>query len=674
MYIFIPPFAPLFLSFLKRFISILPVILVLLAVVPVLAQEPDSNDGEMAEIVVSATRYKEEISKVAANVTVINESDIESSTAQSIPDLLMEQAGIKVSDTMGNGRSFNVDLRGFGETASSNTLVLVDGRRVNSVDLSATDWSQIPLDRVERIEIVRGGRGSVLYGDNASGGVINIITKEGDDARVGVEVRAGSYSTQGAEASLSGRNERISYSLNASGYSSEGYRDNSDTNATDAGINLGYYISNDMKIGLSAGYHYDKTGTPGDIKESEFSAGADRTDTFTPDDYFEVTDYYIKFSPEKYFFADSFIRLDASYRKRDSKSFMSIAGTPWDWDTELATIMVSPQLFLKGRFAGIMNNVTIGMDYQKADEDVVSKFGVSPVSEYDLNKVNYGYFISNDIAPTSSLTVSLGYRSDKTDYEFAPSTPDKRSFDGEAYNFGINYMLSDDSSIYASYSRGFRYPLLDELFNFATIEPGLLPQQTDNYEVGMRLFVKERTLVKLNLFLLRTKDEIFYNPFGGPFGFGANENLDGKTNRQGVEISFNTNVSDRVRLKGSYTHMSAKIEGGVFDGSDIPDAPADKATLGITVPYRKATISLNGVYVGERPFISDFSNSYSDQDSYFVLNSRLKYRWRKLTAFLDINNITDAKYSEFGIISWTAEKAYYPSPERNFLFGVSVEI
>ena len=78
---------------------------------------------------------------------------------------------------MGNRRNYRVDLRGFGETAQSNTLVLVDGRRINQADLSGTDWALIPIDRVKRIEIIRGGRGSILYGDNAAGGVISARTK-----------------------------------------------------------------------------------------------------------------------------------------------------------------------------------------------------------------------------------------------------------------------------------------------------------------------------------------------------------------------------------------------------------------------------------------------------------------------------------------------------------------
>ena len=90
---------------------------------------------------------------------------------------------------------------------------------------------------------------------------------------------------------------------------------------------------------------------------------------------------------------------------------------------------------------------------------------------------------------------------------------------------------------------------------------------------------------------------------------------------------------------------------------------------------RAATVILNGTYIGERPFISDFANDFSNQQSYLLLNAKIKYHWKSLTAFVDINNITNKEYSEFGVIGGfpVLEKAFYPSPKRNFLAGLSVE-
>lgn len=129
------------------------------------------------KVVVTATRDEQEIRKIPANVTVITKEKIAGSNAQAVTDVLKDEVGVVVRDLSGTGKNASVDIRGFGETGPLNTLVLVDGRRVNEIDLSGVDWTQIPLDQIERIEIVRGA-GSVLFGDNAVGGVINIITKK----------------------------------------------------------------------------------------------------------------------------------------------------------------------------------------------------------------------------------------------------------------------------------------------------------------------------------------------------------------------------------------------------------------------------------------------------------------------------------------------------------------
>jgi iron complex outermembrane receptor protein len=162
--------------------------------------------------------------------------------------------GLQVTDVTGNGRSYRVDLRGFGETAQSNTLVLVDGRRINQADLSGTDWTLIPLDRVKRVEIIRGARGSVLYGDNASGGVINIITKEGKGLDAGVDAGFGSYDTYKGE--LFERVSRaFSYALSTY-YSSDGYRTTArreQSLGTTIELRIRRACENEPKRGVSSG-------------------------------------------------------------------------------------------------------------------------------------------------------------------------------------------------------------------------------------------------------------------------------------------------------------------------------------------------------------------------------------------------------------------------------------
>ncbi len=122
----------------------------------------------------------------------------------------------------------DMDLRGFGEGGNSHVLVLLDGRRLNPVDFGKINWNAIALDRIERIEIIRGS-GTVLYGDNAVGGVINIVTDRKPLPRAHVALTAGSFSTTGAEAGFSGEHDGVRYDLFANADSSDAYRHNNQT-------------------------------------------------------------------------------------------------------------------------------------------------------------------------------------------------------------------------------------------------------------------------------------------------------------------------------------------------------------------------------------------------------------------------------------------------------------
>ncbi len=207
---------------------------VFLSLVPfsLLAQDKEVT---LEEVVITATRDVEEIRKIPANITVIGPEEIERTYVPTTVDLLRSEPSVVVNDLRGTGKSVFMDIRGFGEIGPLNVLVLVDGRRVKEIDLSGVDWSQIPMEQIERIEVLRGS-GSVLYGDNAAAGVINIITKRPQKPlsfHAGVSAEA--IDENNETASVSGKWGPFSAIVNAGYHATDGYRDNGFLMAKNAG-------------------------------------------------------------------------------------------------------------------------------------------------------------------------------------------------------------------------------------------------------------------------------------------------------------------------------------------------------------------------------------------------------------------------------------------------------
>ncbi len=663
----------------------LSVFLLLLCAAPVSGADPGShpldargNGTVMQEVVVTASRVPEEASRIPASVTVIKEEEIKNSTARNVPELLRTQGGVQVTDIAGNQRNYSVDLRGFGDSAGQNTLVLVDGRRVTQADLSGTDWTQIPLDRVERIEIVRGGSSSVFYGDNASGGVINIITRKGEETRYGADVGGGSYNTLRTSAYAEGKEKRLSYALSGSYFTSNGYRLNSGTHTRDAGGSVGYEASDSTRLYFKTGWHKDNTGLPGALMETEL-AGHSRKDSTHPNDFADTEDYYLQGGTETFFGGGHLFKIDASYRNREVTNFSSFSdGSNFTAETALSNYILSPQVILKPKLGNFDNKLSLGMDLQHANEKINNAPSGDLPKNFDLKKNNYGIYIHDELALTKNLLLSGGYRYDRVVFSFSPSTPDESVFTEHAASAGVNYSVPKNFQVYFNYNRSFRYPVLDEQFNFQanTIAP-LQPQTSQGYELGGKYDVTPRLRAGLNLFRINTSSEIFFNPYTPPFG--NNENLDGKTVRDGIEASLNWQATDLLTLFATFAYLiKAEVDGGQFDGKWIPGVPRHKATAGATVNITKPlSLNLAGIYLGSRPFSGDFQNSFSDQKSYILVNTKLQYRWRVFRTYLDVNNLTDVKYSEFGVLSNPnfppVQKAFYPSPGINFLAGLAAD-
>ncbi len=629
----------------------------------------------MDKVIVTASRQEEKIASVPANVTVISEQEIAKSPAETVPELLRYTPGIVVSDITGNGRNVTVDLRGFGETAPLNTLLLIDGRRINQADLSGVDWTLIPKDRIQQIEIIHGGRGSVLYGDNAAGGVINIITKKGEEFLFSGGLAAGSYDTFNSRLAVSGSTETLSYALNGNYRTSDGYRDNSDTDAKDAGLSLEYFPSDLFNIALTGGYHEDDTGIPGALLLSELASGVSRTASTRPDDYSDTKDYYVQIVPDIFFTDTSYFKIDVSARRKENDAFFSFVGGSFDASTAIDTTAASPQVFINENIMGRDVKLLAGYDYRKSDEDLDNEsifFGASSFASYDLSKEDQGVYGNVEVSATDKLGISGGFRHDRAEFEsHSGGVSDSVTMDENLYNGGLTYMFSDNGSVYISYARSFRYPVLDEMFSFFTntFDSTLEPQTIDDFEIGTRVQFGPEINLSVNIFRLDTNDEIFFNPVTF-----ANENFDGDTLRQGIELKASKSFS-KILLTGSYTFRDTEIDGGLFDGNEIPNVPRHQFTVGAEARFlERFRLNLDGSYIGERPFISDFANVYDYQDSYFVLAAKLAYLFEKGSAYLTINNLLNEEYYQYGGINFLGEPGIQPAPKINFLVGVTFDI
>lgn len=664
--------------------SVLWVMLAMLVCGPAFAADVEETATVMDEVVVTATRQLEAVSKVPANVTVVTAEEIDRSAAQSVPELLRSVPGVLVNDIAGNGRNYTVDLRGFGETGGLNTLVLVDGRRINQADLSGVDWSLIPKARVERIEIVRGSRGSVLYGENATGGVINIITKKGSQTpTASATLLAGSYDTYQGDVFTGGAIKDLSIAVNGHYQETDGYRDNSDTETKDLGMNLKYDVSERLFLNVSGGYHDDESSLPGALKKSELDSGISRRDTVHPDDYADTEDWYLQGGFQYFFNDDSYLEASTASRSRDWDSFSFFDGGTYDSSTDIDTLSFSPQLVLNEELFGYATNILLGFDYEKTEENVKNVLDVpafpiySSTDFFDFSRDNYGYFGHVEIALTDALAISGGLRKNRAEFDFKhknAGTSVSKTIDEDLYTVGVNYRLLKNASVYASYARSSRFPVLDEFFSFTdnSVNIELDAQRSDDFEVGARFQLDSGFTFGVNLFRIETEKELFYNPSGGAYGYGGNENFDGDTIRQGIEISASKAIYD-VFLTGSYTYYDTEIDGGQYDGQDFPGVPEHQATLGIQKTFgNRIQLGLNGTYVGERRFISDFANNQDKLEDYFYLTSKLSYLLEQGSVYLAVHNLLDEEYSEYGVLSMSGERAFYPSPELNFVAGVNL--
>ena len=627
-------------------------------------------DQSADPIVVTATRFSEVDPRVPANISVITRQDILNTPAQNLPAVLSTRAGVDVRQLGGvMGRDATVDLRGFGATATSNTLILIDGLRLNPADLGSVIWSSIPLESVERIEIIRGS-GSVLYGDGATGGVINIVTNKSGRPLAGVSATLGSYGYQGADVRLAHGNDDAYYNLFASYANSNGYRHNSQQDRQAASGRVGLLLGRGEVFSDFAVYQ-ESAGQPGSLFSAAYHD--DPRSTRYPSDTEERKGYRIR-PGISYHLNDRLTfegELAFDHQNLDAKyvSFATASNRVRD------TTSLTPRLRWNHDLAVLPSETVFGFDYYDA-EVTANNTGFA---DQGSSQESTAFYLQNITKFTERLSLTLGYRTQRVKQEahqdahqdayapfFSPAVEGEATRTKGAYDLGLAYAV-DGWRVYGKTGTTFRFAKVDELFGFDTFTGlpvfagELKPQHGRISEVGGSIALGSAN-IRASLYQLDLTDEIGFDA-----AVGANTNFS-PTRRRGVEVEADWKIAESLQAKGAYAYTNATFRDGAYSGETVPLVPTNQASAQLTWNTgRSGSYSASARYVGDRRYDSDFANAQGMLAGYTTLDLQAFWDLKPWQITARLLNALDRKYSPLaGYSAFYNDTYYYPADGRSF--------
>lgn len=585
-------------------------------------------EAAVEEVVVTATRTEAPLKGTAASVTIITEKEISEKKAKTVLEILRDVPALDVVQTGGLGGTTSVFMRG---ANSNHTLVLIDGVQVNSPTAGLFDFADLTTENIERIEIVRGPQ-STLYGSDAIGGVIHIITKRGKGpAAPFLSLEAGSFGSFREVIGFSGSNELLDYSFSASRFDTRGFSKASERAGntekdsyrnTTFSSRVGLSLPREARLEWTARYTDAEVDLDGCDPVTFFCPVDDPN--FVQDTRSLVTSLGLTAPMNKVW--DQQLKLSFNQDK--------LKGT--DPDTLSNNYVINTQgrrLDWQHNFSlGELDKITVGYEYEAQigenqgspgfDEALVNNAG------YALNQLRLG-----------SIFLNLGVRYD-----------DNNRFGKEkTYKAEVAYRIEPTGTkIRAAHGTGFHGPTLNDLFFPGFGNPNLKPEKSSSVEAGIeqQLWGK-RLRLGVTYFQTRIEDLIQFvsdpvacvAPFA-PFNFcPVNVN---QAKVIGTELEISVAPVESVTFSANYTFTAAE---NANTGAELARRPRHKASVVLTLhPLQDLNLQLDVRYIGRR--FNDPANTLP-LGEYTLVNLAGSYDITpKAQVFARIENLFDREYEE----------------------------
>lgn len=656
--------------------------------------------NSQSTVIVSGSRFEENLNEVPANVQVITREEISESTSTNIPDILSQIGGLNVRNTAGGQLNLGatIDMGGYGPTAKDTTLVLVDGQRINPIDSSNISWESIPFDSINRIEILRGGA-SVQYGNGALGGVINIITNGGKSNLNQVSTSYGSFNTLINNAIFRNTIEQTTLQLSANTSNTNGWRQNSAANAYsfDAKViqslggkdnvyaDLFYSYSNQQMPGGTLGQVGQ--GNPQLAKFNNIGSGSTANNTglrvglakeLSSMFQLEVDGFY---SNKTTFFNQPYYSTAAS----GVGSFPTISPSFTNYDGWQANF--SPRI--KGNFGSLGTSI-VGYEFNKANQSSASTYSaimnqvapgqgavVNPLaSSTNASLYNQSVYFIGKLPVTRSIDLDGGYRyqtqsasANGVSIWSGTTNPNpNQTYSANAGDVAFNFKYSDGQRVYVKWNQSYRFPNVDEFWGWSSAGGSpqfggiLRPQTAQTYELGGNWQLPQVN-VTASIFASVSQNEILYNP-----ATYNNSNSPYEINRNGANLNLLSAITSKLSIGGGGTIQNAFYANGPYQNQAIAQVP--NLLLNARATYvLNNNWSLGGVvnYVSNQHYDAAPStyNSLTVMPSYTVADVYANYKTGNWETRLTVKNIGNAQYATYGGYGYvqlpnnSSENSYY---------------
>jgi vitamin B12 transporter len=592
------------------------------------AQQDTLKTYNLNEVVVTATKFPKKESETGKVLTIIGPEQLAQSAGKTIAQLLNEQAGLVVNGANGNpGQNKSVYLRG---ASNEYTLILLDGIPVNDpsgIGGGAYDLRLLPLDQVERIEILKGAQ-STLYGTDAIAGVINIITRKGGTRPLGgyASGSAGTYDTYRVQTGLNGRVKAFDYNIGYTRFKTGGISEARDT--TRAGS---FDRDGSSQNAFSANFGWqatEKLSLKPFLRANSFRGKYDGG-SFTDDTVARYNSRLLNTGLlGQYTLAQGAVNLQYAFNKTD-RAFSTAYG-----QNSYRGHFHSAEVFVNYNLAEHVQVLT-GLNFQHQQmldtTSTVTDPKVDIVSPY----------VSLFLRELGGLNLELGSRYNHHSRYGANFT----------YSLNPSYLIDEKVKLFTNYSTGFKAPSLYQLYGEYGANPDLKPERSHNLEGGVQAFLSDSKLdVRVVAFQRRIRDVIQYTFRPGYVNLS-------RQNDRGLEVEPMFRPNDKLTVRGFYAYVTGKTttKAGERDTTYANLFRRPRHSFGVNVGYRLTPalfVSTNLKTFSQRGDLFFNSETFAQEaatlKAYQLWDVYAEYQLlgNKLKLFVDAKNLLGQDYFE----------------------------